>query len=178
MYQAVLMPTKRLLLGSGDWAWQPEWVCIDASPTSPADYHVSIPPLPDAIKAQQWDTIMGVHVIEHVVKWDVPQLLCECYECLASEGVLILEQPNILYAVKVLLGQIKPPSDGEPGQYDYWPIYGDPTHKDELMLHRWGYHPESLVTLLIEAGFDPYKIMQKPAEYHRPVRDFRLEARK
>ena len=120
---------------------------------------------------------MGIHVIEHIVPWLVPDLLTQCYDCLKIGGVLILEQPNILYAAKVLLGEVVPPA-GEHGQFDMWPLYGNPNDHNEWMLHRWGYTPFTLMERLVGAGFIFEKITQKPAEFHQPVRDFRIEARK
>lgn len=166
---------NKLLLGSGSWDW-PDWTRIDASPDSPATYITAIPPLPSEVTATAWHTIMAIHFIEHLAAWKAEELLKQCYEILAPGGVLILEQPNILYAAKVLLGQITPP-DGDPGQFDMWPLYGDPNHRDELMLHKWGYSPDTMTALLCSCGFDPLNIYIKPAEYHgRKARDFRIEA--
>ena len=166
---------NRLLIGSGTWDW-PDYLKLDASPTAPADIHCLFPPLPDTVLAQHFSEILMVHTIEHILPWLVPELLSECYDILEPEGVFILEQPNILYAARVLLGLVEPPV--YTGQYDMWPLYGDPTHRDELMLHRWGYSPDTLRYALIQAGFKPTKVELCPAQYHIPVRDFRIEARK
>jgi hypothetical protein len=166
---------NKLLLGSGGWDW-PDWTRIDASPDSPATYHAAIPPLPAEVLASKWDVIMAIHFIEHLAPWKADELLHECYNMLTPNGVLILEQPNILYAAKVLLGQIAP-LDGEPGQFDMWPLWGDPTQRDELMLHKWGYSPDTMTTLLCGCGFDLVNIVIKPTEYHgKRERDFRIEA--
>lgn len=118
---------------------------------------------------------MAVHFIEHLPVWQAEQLLAECYEALAPGGMLILEQPDIAYAARVLLNEIEPPH-GEPGQFDMWALYGDPTHQDELMLHRWGYTPDTLTEMVAKCGFSSEEISIKPAMYHVPARDFRLEA--
>lgn len=119
-----------------------------------------------------------VHTIEHLAPWLALELCQQVYHCLAPNGVFILEQPNILYAAQVLLGLILAPVEEFPGQYSMAAFYGDPSHKDEYMLHRWGYHPSSLRALLQEAGFGNNRIADCPAIYHRPIRDFRIEARK
>jgi SAM-dependent methyltransferase len=165
---------NQLLIGSGDWHWE-GWTTLDASASSQADYTATVPPLPDAIKRQTWDVIMAVHFIEHLPVWKAEQLLVECHDILAPGGMLILEQPNIAYAAGVLLGQIVPP-DGNPGQFDMWALYGDPSYRDELMLHRWGYTPDTLAEMVTRCGFAPEDIEIKPAMYHVPARDFRLEA--
>jgi len=168
---------NQLLLGSGEWDWA-GWTRIDASPNAPATYIANIPPLPAGVAMEKWDTIMAIHFIEHLAPWKAEELLHECYNILAPGGVLILEQPNILYAAKVLLEQIIPP-DGEPGQFDMWPLYGDPTQKDELMLHHWGYSPESLGELLCKCGFEPERVIPHKTQFHGSrERDFRIEATK
>ena len=116
------------------------------------------------------------HSIEHLYFWDAQILVREIYEILEPGGVFILEQPNILFAAKVLLG-IEPRVPGTvPGQSDMWPLYGDPNHRSPLFCHRWGYAPESLKDLLEGAGFDRSKMTILPATSHIPIRDFRLEA--
>lgn len=119
---------------------------------------------------------MAIHFIEHIPVWQAEVLIAECYEALAVGGKLILEQPDISYAARVLIGEVEPPSGGAPGQFDMWPLYGDPTHKNELMLHRWGYTPLTLTEMVVRCGFNPAQVTILPAQYHQPVRDFRLEA--
>lgn len=167
---------NQLLLGSGDWHWS-GWTTVDANSDNRADFTAAIPPLPLSVRDQQWDVIMAIHFIEHLPPWDAFALLKECRECLASDGVLILEQPNILQCAKVLLGLEAAPG-GAPGQFDLWGFYGDPTHHDVWMLHRWGYTPLSLVRLLMEVGFARDQIEVLPAMFHQPTRDFRVEARR
>lgn len=164
---------NKLLLGSGTWRWA-GWTTIDASPTSGADHVATVPPLPYAIRSTAWTVIQAIHFIEHLCPWEAETLIRQCYECLEPGGLLILEQPNIEYAAKVLIGEVVPPQ-GAPGQFDMWPLFGDPTHRDPLMMHRWGYSPTTLTELLVRAGFDPGHIHVKPAQFHVPVRDFRLE---
>ena len=97
----------------------------------------------------------------------------DIYRHLISGGKLILEQPDISYAAKVLLGDVKPPAGAE-GQFDLWPLYGDPTSKNPLYMHKWGYTRWSLLNLVQCCGFKNAGVL--PAKYHYPVRDFRIEA--
>jgi len=56
-----------------------------------------------------------------------------------------------------------------------WPLYGDPSWRDPLMMHKWLYTPQSLAELLHEAGF--VNIKQVPAQFKmREPRDMRLVA--
>lgn len=54
------------------------------------------------------------------------------------------------------------------------PLYGDPKHKDPLMMHKWGYFSEDLVILLQKIGMREVTVMQP--KYHFLARDMRLEA--
>ena len=54
-----------------------------------------------------------------------------------------------------------------------WVLYGDPAWKDPLMMHRWGYTPESLKRVLSEAGL--VDVRQEPAQFKlREPRDMRV----
>lgn len=173
----IATPTQsKLLLGSGNWNWG-DWFKIDASPESKADCIASIPPLPPVVHERQWTSIMAIHFIEHIAPWKAEDLIRECYDILAPEGTIILEQPNILYAAQVLLGIIPRPEEEFSGQYDMAPLYGDASHRDELMLHRWGYTPETMTDLLIRCGFDGDRVAVYKTEFHGGRdRDFRIEA--
>lgn len=151
------------------------WVTLDAHPRSNADIVGGVPPLPDAIKDQSCEAIEMIHFLEHLYLWDARELLVACHRALKVGGKLIIECPNIEYAARVLCGVESPPR-GAPGQFDMWPLYGDPNHKDPLYGHRWGYTPESLERELKSVGFQRLGICRLPARSHFPVRDFRLEA--
>jgi len=54
-----------------------------------------------------------------------------------------------------------------------WVFYGDPGWKDPLMIHRWGYTPRSLATVMAAAGLTELK--QEPAQFKlREPRDMRI----
>lgn len=166
---------NRLLLGSGDWNW-PGWVTVDANPNNHPHIVAVVPPLPRQVHDRKWDEVLMVHAIEHIAPWLALELCKEVYKCLQVGGKFILEQPNILYAAGVLLGIREPFAGAKPGQADMWPLYGNPETKDEWMLHRWGYTPDSMTAMLREAGFDSRNITIAPAEFHVPERDFRVVA--
>jgi SAM-dependent methyltransferase len=151
------------------------WLTLDANAKCKPDYHHSLPGFPFSIEEQSWDEIELIHGIEHFYLWEARQLLKECYALLRPGGRLVLEQPNILYAAKVMAGLLVPPK-GAHGQFDMWPLYGDPNHKSSLFCHRWGYTPVTLAAELTTAGFDVDNITHLPARSHYKVRDFRMEA--
>ena len=168
---------NKLLLGSGDWHWG-GWTTVDANPDNKPDIVAIVPPLPPYVRERKWDEILMVHAIEHLPPWKALELAKECYFCLSPKGVFILEQPNIFYAAAVLLGLKEPFAGAKPGQADMWPLYGNPETQDEWMLHRWGYTPDTMRDMLVEAGFKYDNIRFPPAQYHIPIRDFRVEAYK
>ena len=164
---------NQLLLGSGTWHWD-GWKTLDADATYEPDYVCQVPPLPQAVMSQQWDTILAAHFVEHLYKWDAETLIRQCYACLAVGGALIMEQPDIMYCARVLLGLVDPPL-GEPGQFDMWGFYGSPKERNPLMGHRWGYSPESLADVFVKCGFQRQNISFAIGKYHSPVRDFIIQ---
>jgi hypothetical protein len=166
---------NKLLLGSGDWRWD-GWTTIDANADNRPDIVAVVPPLPADVRAKKWDEILMVHAIEHLPPWQALELAKECYFCLSPKGVFILEQPNILYAAAVLLGLKEPFEGARPGQASMWALYGNPETQDEWMLHRWGYTPDTMIDMLVQAGFERRNVRITPAQYHVPERDFRIEA--
>lgn len=163
-----------LLLGNGTWHWQ-GWVTVDANPVNRPDYLCEFPPLPDDILARRWSEIVASHVIEHLFKWDALELLKACYTILEPNGVLTLEQPDILYCAKVLTGEIEPPQGRDREQFSMWGLYGAP-NGNKWDGHHWGYTPATLTDLVVEAGFMRENVTISAGVYHESVRDFTLKA--
>lgn len=111
------------------------------------------------MKTQQWQIVEMIHFLEHLYLWDARAQLRQIRAVLVPGGKLVVEVPNIGYAACVLCGLEQPPR-GAAGQFDMWPLYGDPSHQNPLFGHRWGYTPESLVEELVGAGFarDPIRV--------------------
>lgn len=119
------------------------------------------------------DEILAVHVIEHFYPWEADDLLTEWKRVLKPGGKLILECPDFVKACWYVMEAV---SNQKPMnmQLTMWPLYGDDSYKDELMMHKYGYTPMSLGKKLHELGF--VKIEEKPAQYKmKEVRDMRLE---
>jgi hypothetical protein len=97
---------------------------------------------------------------------------------LKPDGKMILECPNLISAAEEFL---KNPEEaalgGQAGQRSMWVFYGDPGWKDPLMIHRWGYTPRSLATVMHRAGLTD--LAQEPAQFKlREPRDMRITGRK
>lgn len=120
------------------------------------------------------DEVMAIHVVEHFWRWEVEDILREWIRVLKPGGKMILECPNLVSACEEFL---KDPerysSEGKDGQRTMWVFYGDPAWKDPYMIHRWGYTPSSLQTLLESVGLS--SVCQEPAQYKlREPRDMRI----
>ncbi len=169
----------RLNLGCGD-KLLPGYINVDVAPSRLGvrpdvlcDLH-QLTPFADNFA----DEILAVHVIEHFWRWEVVDLLKEWLRVLKPGGTLILECPNLLTACQEFL---KNPDvatgPGVEGQRTMWVFYGDPAWQDPLMVHRWGYTPQSLAKIMAEAGC--VEICQEPAQFKlREPRDMRVVGRK
>ena len=124
------------------------------------------------------DELLAVHVVEHFWRWEVADILREWVRVLKPGAPLVLECPNLASACSTFLAD--PVQGARPdaaGQRTMWVFYGDPQWRDPLMVHRWGYTPESLASLLVQAGL--VDVRQEPAQFKlREPRDMRIVGRK
>ncbi len=154
---------NRLSIMAGITGRREGWKTLDCKPG--ADYVALVPPLPREVRNQMWDEIELIHGIGQLYPWDGEALLKEIRTILKPDGVLILEQPDMSVAAAQVTS-FRPKAE--------W-IYGDPGPRDPLHMVKWGYSPQSLSELLSFCGFTRQEL--KPAQYHVPARDFRIEAR-
>ena len=138
---------------------------VDLNPR--ADVVCDITALPEDW-TDRFDEVLAVHVIEHIYPWDVEKTLLEWKRIIKPGGKIVIECPNLLKVASLFL------EDPDKINYGMWGFYGDPSTKDPLMGHKWGYIPKSLIKLLRAAGFVDVEV--KPAQYHVAKRDMRVEA--
>ena len=82
----------------------------------------------------------------------------------------MLELPNLESAIATLGG-----TNGKPeSSWGYWVLYGDPSHRNPLYGHKWGWTPATLRGALMRAGFSGASITEERPKFHVPERDFRL----
>ncbi|CAI8882593.1 conserved protein of unknown function [Methylococcus capsulatus] len=120
------------------------------------------------------DEILSVHVIKHFWRWEVQGVLREWVRVLKPGGRMILECPNLIAACReILRNPDAAKGDGMECQRSMWALYGDPSWRDPLMVHRWGYTPESLAEIMRQAGL--VDVRQEPARFKlREPRDMRV----
>lgn len=117
------------------------------------------------------ELLQAFHVVEHVHDWQAPHLVAEWKRLLRPGGDLVLELPNIEAAARNLL-------EGRGDQWSMWPLYGDGSHRDPFMCHKYGYTPKTIRRLVEEAGFVDIRLLPPQTHGPRPDRDMRVEARK
>jgi len=120
------------------------------------------------------DEILAVHVIEHFWRWEVEEIIKEWIRILKPGGKMILACPNIQSACEEFLKDPETNSQaGIQGKRTMWVFYGDPQWRDPLMVHRWGYTPKSLASLMKNCGLE--EVRQEPAQFKlREPRDMRV----
>lgn len=165
----------RLNLGCGDKIL-PGYVNVDVvetragmKPDVICDLH-DLAPFDDGCAEE----VLSVHVVEHFWRWEVLDVLKEWARVLKPGGRMVIECPNLESACRAFLANPAQFSrEDQNGQRTMWVFYGDPAWKDPLMVHRWGYTPDSLQALLAEAGLSD--VRQEPAQFKlREPRDMRV----
>lgn len=117
------------------------------------------------------EELHSYHFIEHVYRFHADAMVREWFRLLRPGGRIVLECPNILLAAKNLLA-------GSRDQLSMWALYGDESHKDPYMCHRFGYTPATLQSLLEANGFTDVQHRDPQTHKARTNRDMRVEARK
>lgn len=122
-------------------------------------------PLPD----NSVDEAMAIHVVEHVNRWETLDMLKDWHRVLKPGALMVIEQPELIRCCKSIIR-------GLADQEGLWGLMGDPSHKDELMMHRWAFREDEMHGLLRDAGFG--KTVSGVPQYHgrRAHRDMRIEA--
>lgn len=168
-------PALKLNLGCGDKIL-PGYVNVDVAPSRGGREPDVICDLHDLhpFATGTVDEILSVHVVEHFWRWEVVGVLREWVRVLKPGGLMVLECPNLRSACEQFLANPEAFSGpGPEGQRTMWVFYGDPVWRDPLMVHRWGYTPQSLAQVMSEAGLT--LIRQEPAQFKlREPRDMRL----
>ena len=111
------------------------------------------------------DVVMAIHVLEHFHLWETHAILAEWVRVLKPGGKLVIEVPCLDKVVEFF-------KRGETNlRYTLYPLFGDPTHQNEAMMHKWCFSRKLLKTFL-EEHLDG--VQEEPAKWHFPERDMRF----
>lgn len=114
------------------------------------------------------DAMMAIHVLEHINRWEVPEMLRMWRSLLKPGGTLSLELPELKRCCRNVLDNPDP-------RQGIWGLFGDPGYRNELMVHRWAWTGEELIAELRAAGFK--KVNEAALQFHgrKRLRDMRVE---
>lgn len=157
----------RLNIGAGEKRFD-GWTSVGFDQAHDIVADVRSIPVPDCYA----DEAMVIHVLEHLERFDAPAALAEWFRVLKPGGLLILELPDFR---KCCAAFLRAPEDVRNGLAGVW---GDPTARDPLMMHRWGWVPEEVRKELKRAGFTAIKERRPVFHGKRDWRDMRIEARR
>ncbi len=154
----------RLHLGCGEKKFR-GYVNID---TDNSDLDCDVTKLP--YEANSVDEIVGIHMLEHLFPHVAVEALKHWYGILKPGGKLILEMPDL----KKVLEFFKDPKSSP--QLTMQALYGGEMTGRIEDVHKFCWTFDTLEPHLKAAGFS--EVVEKPALYHIPIRDFRVEATK
>jgi predicted SAM-dependent methyltransferase len=168
----------KINLGCGRTIYD-DWFNVDVARSPLAkrdpDLFSDIRKLP-AIADDCAEVVMAIHVLEHIERWEVEETLVEWRRILKPGGTLILEMPDLFKCCRnILTGR----EGNKPEQLGMWGLFGDWTHHDPLMMHKWAWSYRTLAPVLTAAGF--VSLREEETMFHqvgKGVRDFRVTAKK
>lgn len=143
------------------------WISIDCDGDADVTCDIRSIPLPDSCA----DDLMAIHVIEHFFIWEVPAILAEWKRLLKPGGKIVLELPDLMKCCRAFV-------NGAPHQEGRQGIFGDHSLRNPLMMHKWGWLPKELASVMKQAGF--VEVTECSPQFHgkRKNRDMRIEAKK
>jgi len=166
----------KINLGCGKKYWD-DYINVDANPdVNPdiiTDFTQELP-----FENDYADEIIAIHLIEHIDKLKIDNIIQDWFRVLKPGGKLIIECPDLeKIAHHILNREFR---ENEPKLWETFTIQGIFGEQTENMLtidrHMWGYTPDTMADLLLRNNFKD--VMCMPAQWHRPQRDMRFEATK
>lgn len=155
----------RLHLGCGNKILR-GYVNIDSH--GQPDIRADITNLKGLVKPSSVEEILAIHVFEHIFVFKAEETLKYWYSLLKPGGKLILEMPDLVKVIGFFKLENPPPS------HTMLALYGGEMTGRVEDVHKWCWTYKTIEPILKSVGFS--KVEEKPAMYHVPERDFRVEA--
>ncbi len=152
----------RLHIGAGHYYW-PGFTNVDY--VGDQDLVTDITDLP--YEDDSVDEIHGIHVFEHLQRYDAVKALNEWYRVLKPGGKLVLEMPSLEKIAQLIVDGEKNPRLTTMG------LFGDPRDPNKHMAHQWGWAADELLAEMWANGFDAEVL--EPV-FHLKKRDMRCVA--
>ena len=156
----------RVNLGCGHFPLRGDWTNIDGDPSTPADLHLTVPPLP--FQDGEVDEIYAGHFLEHLTPADALALLRECHRALRPGGKLGVVVPDTREIMRRYLAGQGTAEDLPMGDLDtacrlflYSTVQDSP--------HQWSYDMETLARALKVAGFQNLTPINRMTDPRIPV---------
>jgi len=149
---------------------------VNVDPCSPcADLRRPIRALnfpPDSVSL-----IEGYHVIEHLPPEEAKAFCRSAYRMLRPGGRLVLECPDLLRACRLVSEMAESEDLLEKSPFGLRAFYGCVAARSGSQedLHKWGYTPRTMRSMLKEAGFERVEVGDGHSD-GLPLRDMRVEA--
>lgn len=166
----------RLNLGCGPKKW-PGFIGVDLAnnwsdiePDVVADVTQTLP-----FEDGYADQVHAYHLLEHLDRWKVQDILKEWIRVLKPGGLLVLEMPCFdkicSYIAHCMIDRT--PLDH---RMTLWGLYGDPKYQSHEMMHKWCYSWSELEQVMTDAGL--LELTREKPQTHQVHRDMRMTGRK
>jgi len=116
------------------------------------------------------DEIHAYHVFEHFYRYDADRILDDWVRVLKPGGKLVLEMP-CFDKVLAIINHCIANGKGLPPNMTMWALYGDGSHHDPAMIHRWCYPLSEIANMFENRGLD---FEFEEPQTHMPMRDMRI----
>lgn len=121
------------------------------------------------------DSAYSIHVLEHIHRWETEGVLREWARVLKPGGKLVIEVPCLDKILGIFL-QCKQGNLKLIPSLTIHRLYGDPSYKNEAMMHKWCFSSNELIDLMRSAGLHDVELSQP--KYHMKQADMRVTGTK
>ena len=148
------------------------YINVDSDDTERVDVVADARSLP--FKNNSVETIEAYHLLEHIPRQEIQEMLKEWQGVLSPHGRVIVESPDFEQNCRDLVKAVED-GDWDTANMNMMAIYGgdSPAPQDA---HRWGYNSKTMKGLLHLAGFSEIKETEPQSPHKDQAASFRVEA--